>query len=144
MPSSVRRPSQLSLLWRMHCEPAPRSETPTTVVVEGPLAPSGGGRGVCAARRVRTGVGISVRAPARAGSRLVQRYGDDWQGAVRLISADRSLGDPVVAGLPVLNVELELARSREMAITDEDVFVRRTRLTTLGAPVRPLPGSARE
>jgi glycerol-3-phosphate dehydrogenase len=89
-------------------------------------------------------VGISVRAPARAGSRLVQRYGDDWQGAVRLISADRSLGDPVVAGLPVLNVELELARSREMAITDEDVFVRRTRLTTLGAPVRPLPGSARE
>jgi glycerol-3-phosphate dehydrogenase len=78
--------------------------------------------------------------PARAGARLVQRYGDDWQQAVRLIGADRSLGEPVVAGLPVLNIELELARSREMAITDSDVLVRRTRLTTLGAPVRPAAG----
>jgi len=78
--------------------------------------------------------------PARAGARLVQRYGDDWQQAVRLIGADRSLGEPVAAGLGVLNVELELARSREMAITDEDVLVRRTRLTTLGAPVRPAAG----
>jgi glycerol-3-phosphate dehydrogenase len=78
--------------------------------------------------------------PARAGARLVQRYGDDWQQAVRLIGADRSLGEPVVAALGVLNIELELARSREMAITDEDVLVRRTRLTTLGAPVRPTAG----
>jgi glycerol-3-phosphate dehydrogenase len=33
-------------------------------------------------------------------------------------------------------VELELARTREMAITEEDVLVRRTRLLTLsgGAP----------
>jgi glycerol-3-phosphate dehydrogenase len=82
--------------------------------------------------------------PARAGARLVQRYGDDWQGAVRLIRADRSLGEHVFAGLPVLNVEVELARSREMAITDADVFVRRTRLTALGVPVRPSPESARE
>jgi len=41
-----------------------------------------------------------------------------------------------VDGLPVLNVELDLARSREMAITTEDVFVRRTRLTTREASVR--------
>jgi glycerol-3-phosphate dehydrogenase len=47
-----------------------------------------------------------------------------------MIGRDRSLGEPAAAGLPVLNVELELARSREMAITDEDVLVRRTRLTT--------------
>ena len=85
-----------------------------------------------------------VGLPARAGARLVQRYGDDWQGAVRLIRADRSLGEHVFAGLPVLNVEVELARSREMAITDADVFVRRTRLTALGVPVRPSPESARE
>jgi glycerol-3-phosphate dehydrogenase len=78
--------------------------------------------------------------PARAAVRLVQRYGDDWHGAVRLIGADRSLGEPVVAGLPVLSVELELARSREMAMTDEDVLVRRTRLTTLDATVTPSPG----
>jgi glycerol-3-phosphate dehydrogenase len=74
--------------------------------------------------------------PPRAGARLVQRYGDDWLDAVRRIAADRSLGEPVVAGLPVLNVELEFARSREMAMTAEDVFVRRTRLTTRDASVQ--------
>jgi glycerol-3-phosphate dehydrogenase len=47
-----------------------------------------------------------------------------------MIGEDRPLGEPVVAGLPVLAVEVVLARSREMALTDEDVLVRRTRLTT--------------
>jgi hypothetical protein len=57
-----------------------------------------------------------------------------------MISEDRSLGGPVVDSLPVLNVELELARSREMAITDEDAFVRRTRLTTFDTSVKPSAG----
>ena len=74
-------------------------------------------------------------APA-AGARLVQRYGDDWREAVRMIGRDPGLGEPAADGLPVLNVELDLARSREMAITDEDVLVRRTRLTTRDASVR--------
>ena len=65
----------------------------------------------------------------------MQRYGDDWPEAIRLIGQDPSLGEPAVGGLPVLNVELDLARSREMAITTEDVFVRRTRLTTRAASV---------
>jgi glycerol-3-phosphate dehydrogenase len=73
-----------------------------------------------------------------AGIRLVRCYGDDWREAIRMIAADRSLGEPAVADLPVLKVELELARSREMAVTREDVFVRRTRLTTRDASV-PLP-----
>ena len=73
-----------------------------------------------------------------AGIRLVRCYGDDWREAIRMIAADRSLGEPAVADLPVLKVELELARSREMAITGEDVFVRRTRLTSRDASV-PLP-----
>ncbi len=68
--------------------------------------------------------------PPRTAARLVQRYGDDWREAVRLISEDRSLGEPAVGTLPVLGVEVALARSREMALTDEDIFVRRTRLTT--------------
>jgi glycerol-3-phosphate dehydrogenase len=55
-----------------------------------------------------------------------------------MIAADRSLGEPAVTDLPVLKVELELARSREMAITREDVFVRRTRLTSRDASI-PLP-----
>jgi glycerol-3-phosphate dehydrogenase len=75
--------------------------------------------------------------PPRAGARLVHRYGDDWCEAVAMIGRDPSLGEPAAVGLPVLNVELELARSREMAITDEDVLVRRTRLTTRDTSVRP-------
>jgi len=74
--------------------------------------------------------------PTSIADRLVQRYGDDWRQAVRMIDAEPSLGAPVVDGLPVLKVEMELARSREMAVTDEDVFVRRTRLTTRDASVR--------
>jgi glycerol-3-phosphate dehydrogenase len=70
--------------------------------------------------------------PPRAAARLVQRYGDDWPEAARLIRADASLGEPVVSTLPVLGVEVALARSREMALTDSDIYVRRTRLTTLG------------
>ncbi len=68
--------------------------------------------------------------PPRTAARLVQQYGDDWREAARLVAEDRPLGAPVVDGLPVLAVEVVLARSREMALTDEDVLVRRTRLTT--------------
>jgi glycerol-3-phosphate dehydrogenase len=77
----------------------------------------------------------------RVAARLVQRYGDDWREAIALIEADRSLGEPAVAGLPVLGVELALARSREMALTDADVLVRRTRLTTRDASVRLTPSA---
>lgn len=74
--------------------------------------------------------------PPRVGARLVQLYGDDWREAARLIERDRTLGEPAAAGLPVLNVELDLARGREMAITDDDVLVRRVRLTTRDASAR--------
>ena len=77
--------------------------------------------------------------PPRTAARLVQRYGDDWREAARLIGENRSLGEPVVGTLPVLGVEVALARRREMALTDEDVFVRRTRLTTRDASLRLTP-----
>jgi glycerol-3-phosphate dehydrogenase len=80
--------------------------------------------------------------PPRTAARLVQRYGDDWPEAARLIGEDSSLGEPVVSTLPVLGVEVALARSREMALTDSDVYVRRTRLSTLG--FIPSAGSHRE
>jgi glycerol-3-phosphate dehydrogenase len=73
-----------------------------------------------------------------AARRLVERYGDDWIEAVRLIAGERSLGEPVVDGFPVLRVELELARTREMALTDDDVFARRTRLSTMDASLAPV------
>jgi glycerol-3-phosphate dehydrogenase len=41
----------------------------------------------------------------------------------------------------VLGVELTLARRREMALTDSDVLVRRTRLTTRDASVRLIPSA---
>jgi glycerol-3-phosphate dehydrogenase len=108
--------------------------------------------GRCRTRRIPLGLHGSAEAAFRlaaaeapslglsrdAGVRLVRCYGDDWREAIRMIAADRSLGEPAVAGLPVLKVELELARSREMAITREDVVVRRTRLASRDASV-PLP-----
>jgi glycerol-3-phosphate dehydrogenase len=72
--------------------------------------------------------------PPGAGRRLVERYGDDWEEAAALIRQDASLGEPAAPGLPVLRVELELAKRREMALDEEDVLVRRTRLTSMGAP----------
>jgi glycerol-3-phosphate dehydrogenase len=105
-----------------------------------------GGTGPCRTREIPLGLhgpaAAAVRLardevrrlglPPRTGVRLVQRYGDDWRQAARLIGEDLILGEPVADGLPVLGVEVALARSREMALTDEDVYVRRTRLTTLG------------
>jgi glycerol-3-phosphate dehydrogenase len=91
----------------------------------------GAAAGLAAAEAARLGL------PRAAGVRLVRRYGDDWRAAARLIEADPALGEPAVPGLPVLKVELELARSREMAITEDDVLVRRTRLASLGGVVTP-------
>ncbi len=105
-----------------------------------------GGAGPCRTREIPLGLhgpaAAAVRLareevarlglPPRTAVRLVQRYGDDWRQAARLIGEDLILGEPVADGLPVLGVEVALARSREMALTDGDVYVRRTRLTTLG------------
>lgn len=85
--------------------------------------------------------------PVAAGRRMVHRFGDDWPEALGMIAAEPSLAEPAVDGLPVLKVELEMARRREMAITGDDVVVRRTRLTTMdelaAAAQRPrlVPGS---
>jgi glycerol-3-phosphate dehydrogenase len=68
-----------------------------------------------------------------AGRRMVNRFGDDWSVALELIRQDPGLGEPLVEGLPPLRVEVPLAHERDMAITDDDVLVRRTRLTTLDA-----------
>jgi glycerol-3-phosphate dehydrogenase len=66
-----------------------------------------------------------------AGRRMVERFGDDWGEALGRIRNDPALGEPLVEGLPVLRVEADLARDREMALTDDDVLIRRTRLTTM-------------
>jgi glycerol-3-phosphate dehydrogenase len=72
----------------------------------------------------------------QAAGRLVERYGDDWPDALRAITEDPALGEPAIPGLPVLRVELALARDRELALSDEDVLVRRTRLSTMARRLR--------
>ena len=71
--------------------------------------------------------------PPGAGWRLVERYGDDWPEAARAIADEPSLGEQAIPGLPVLRVESVMARRRELALTEEDVLVRRTRLATMDA-----------
>ncbi len=81
--------------------------------------------------------------PPQRGRRLVERYGDGWKDVAGLIEEARSLAEPAWPGLPVLRAELEVARSRELALEDEDVLVRRTRLATLDAAAgAALSGSA--
>ena len=85
----------------------------------------------------------SIDLGPRAAGRLVERYGDDWTAALDRIREEPSLGAPLVEGLPVLAVEAELARTREMALSAEDVLVRRTRLATMDAAAAgALTGSA--
>ena len=74
--------------------------------------------------------------PPTVGHRLVDRYGDDWTEAAEAIADEPSLGEPSFPGLPVLRVESIMARNRELALTEEDVLVRRTRLTTMDGRVR--------
>jgi glycerol-3-phosphate dehydrogenase len=107
-----------------------RARCATASIPLGLHGPVGTALGLATAEAARLGL------PPSTGARLLRRYGDDWREATRLIDQDPSLGEPAADGLPVLKVELDLARSREMAITDEDVFVRRTRLTTRDASVR--------
>jgi glycerol-3-phosphate dehydrogenase len=109
------------------------------------LAASLGRGGRCHTRRIPLGLTGRLAAtlelataaaartglPAESGRRLVLRYGDDWMEALRLIRADRELAEPVAADAPVLAVELVLAGTREMALTGDDVLVRRTRLASL-------------
>lgn len=77
------------------------------------------------------GGAAAVGLPPDVGHRLVERYGDDWPEALSAIRDDAALAEPVFPSLPVLRVETLLARTREMALTDEDVWVRRTRLATM-------------
>lgn len=66
-----------------------------------------------------------------AGDRMVARYGDGWSEALRLVQEDRSMGERLHAELPVLRVEAVMARRFEMAMCDEDIIDRRTRIRSM-------------
>ncbi len=104
-----------------------------------------GMRSVCRTREIPLGLTVALpeaigraeaEAPtvgldAGAARRLVFRFGDDWTQALAMIREERSLAEPLVDGLPVLAVEARMAREREMALTQDDVMVRRTRIASL-------------
>jgi glycerol-3-phosphate dehydrogenase len=99
----------------------------TTEIPLGSTRPLAAERERATARMDRLGL------PPGTGARLVERFGDDWIEAARAIEGEPPLGEPVVPGLPVLRVETWMARRGELALTEEDVLVRRTRLATMDA-----------
>ena len=105
---------------------APRTRTRTRELSLGLTVPVG--EALARAQASARDLGL----PEEAGRRMVHRYGDDWELALARIRQDPDLARAVADDAPVLEVERVLAREREMAITDADVDVRRTRVTTLG------------
>ncbi len=79
----------------------------------------------------RTGTLLLRGATRAAGDHLVSRYGTEARVLGALCDADRSLGLPLVPGLPYLRAEAVYAARYEMARTVDDVLARRTRALIL-------------
>jgi glycerol-3-phosphate dehydrogenase len=62
---------------------------------------------------------------------LAKRYGSDARTIAAMITADRSLAEPLIASLPYLRAEAVYAARYEMAQNVEDVLARRTRALLL-------------
>ncbi|CAB4611101.1 unannotated protein [freshwater metagenome] len=62
---------------------------------------------------------------------LDSRYGSDASAIKQLITAEPSLGEELVAGLPYLRAEAIFAVTHEMAVSLDDVLTRRTRARLL-------------
>jgi glycerol-3-phosphate dehydrogenase len=93
-------------------------------------------RGRSRTKRLRLLGGAGYEAPPEGSpeAHLAGRYGT-LAGEVRaLVAADPALGEPLVAGLPYLRAEAVYAARHEMAITLEDVLVRRTRAHLFDRP----------
>jgi glycerol-3-phosphate dehydrogenase len=62
---------------------------------------------------------------------LADRFGGEARALVAMVERDRSLAEPLVAGLPYLKAEAVYAARYEMATTVDDVLSRRTRARLL-------------
>jgi glycerol-3-phosphate dehydrogenase len=80
-------------------------------------------------KRLRLLGGAGYRPPPEGTpeAHLGGRYGTLAGEVLALATADPTLGEPIVAGLPYLRAEAVYAARHEMATTLEDVLVRRTR-----------------
>jgi glycerol-3-phosphate dehydrogenase len=63
----------------------------------------------------------------RRSDHLTSRHGGEAPAVARLVETDPTLGEPLVPGLPYLRAEAVHAVRHEMAMTLDDVLVRRTR-----------------
>jgi glycerol-3-phosphate dehydrogenase len=68
---------------------------------------------------------------AATARRLWRSYGANWTTVAELVSADPSLGEPVVPGVDVLRAEIVFAARHEMARTLLDALARRTHTAQL-------------
>ena len=59
---------------------------------------------------------------------LIDRYGSLFEEVLELAAEDRSLVEPIIAGLPYLKAEIVYAASHEGALSVSDVLSRRTRI----------------
>jgi len=62
---------------------------------------------------------------------LASRYGGEAHTVIAMVERDRSLGEPLVEGLPYLRAEAVYSARYEMAVTLDDVLTRRTRARLL-------------
>ena len=65
---------------------------------------------------------------------LAERFGSELTEIKTLISQDKRLGEPLIAGLSYLKAEAIFAVRNEMARTLDDVLTRRTRARIINRP----------
>ena len=75
--------------------------------------------------------GFREQPAGTAAGHLAHRYGSLVADVQALITADASLGQPLVDGLPYLRAEAVYAAREEMALSLDDVLTRRTRARLL-------------
>ena len=88
-------------------------------------------RGAVGAERVADAIAGAAAADPAVVAHLVGRYGSEARAVLAMVESDRSLGEPLVKGLPYLRAEAVYAARYEMAHTVADVLARRTRALLL-------------
>jgi glycerol-3-phosphate dehydrogenase len=74
---------------------------------------------------------VSGTVPGTAVAHLANRYGGEARTLIAMVERDKTLGEPLVPGLPYLRAEALYAARYEMARTLDDILARRTRARLL-------------
>ncbi|HDN79854.1 MAG TPA: glycerol-3-phosphate dehydrogenase/oxidase [Chloroflexi bacterium] len=71
---------------------------------------------------------LEERVGEKAARYLASSYGDELPRVLELVEGNPSLGEPLVEGLPYIKAQVILAVEEEMALTLQDLLIRRTRI----------------